>query len=315
MAERNCSAMLDAKFSEGKNVCVGLDTDSSEISKEIDEFLRNKYKIPPSGSQGVVMRRFNREIIGATCDLVAAYKYNYWFYANQMYQGLHALQYSINSSREFAPDVPIILDFKAGDIGVSMKKAAEFAFEKLGVDAVTVNPWGGCDDGLDAFFEYEDKMIFVWCKGSNAGSREIQSLYALPGRYTPQHFINPGNVGVGYKQWVKHVAESIVPLYKMLAEQVHYWNMHDNIGLVVGATYPDELKEVRKIVGDEMPILVPGIGAQGGDVEEAVKAAGPRTLFNSSRGIIYASKELDFAEAARTKVVILQNEIDKWRSG
>jgi len=314
MSQRNCMVLLNTKFDEGKNVCVGLDTDPTEISQEIDAFLRDKYKIPLYGSQGAVMRRFNEEIIRATCDLVAAYKYDYWFYANQMYQGLHALQCSINFSKEFAPDAPIILDFKAGGIGISMKKAAEFAFEKLGVDAVTVNPWGGYEDGLDAFLEYEDKMIFVWCRGSNVGSRDIQGLYALPGRYTPQHLVNPGYVGVPYEKWVKHVAESIIPLYQMLAEQVHYWNVYDNVGLVVGGTCPEEIKIVRESAPDYIPLLIPAIGAQGGDLEASVKAGGPRTLFNSSRGIIYASKDLDFAEAARAEVVRLQNEIDQYRS-
>jgi len=287
----NCAEMLDAKFAEGKNVCVGLDTDPQEISKEIDEFLRDKYKIPPSASQGVVMREFNKEIVRATCDLAGAYKYNYWFYANQLYQGLHALECSIAFSKKFASDVPIILDFKVGDVGLSMKKAAEFAFDNLGVDAATVNPWGGYEDGLDAFFGYKDKMIFVWCKSSNKGGGDFQSM-------------NAGDL---------HERKNYARLYFAVAHRaVEVWNGQGNCGLVIGADDPWVVNMLRIIAGD-MPFLVPGIGAQGGDLAAAVQAAGPRALFNSSRGIIYASKGLDFAEAARMEAIQLQDEINKYR--
>jgi len=298
----NCAEMLDAKFAEGKNVCVGLDTDPQEISKEIDEFLRDKYKIPPSASQGVVMREFNKEIVRATCDLAGAYKYNYWFYANQLYQGLHALECSIAFSKKFASDVPIILDFKVGDVGLSMKKAAEFAFDNLGVDAATVNPWGGYEDGLDAFFGYKDKMIFVWCRSSNKGARDFQDLDILG--WTGDQERGRLKISFLYAEIAKRAAQ--------------LWNVNGNCGLVIGATFPEELKQIRKLVGDEMPILVPGIGAQGGDLVAAVKVAmptgrqaGPRTLFSASRSIIYASKGLDFAEAARAKAEEMHEEIRK----
>lgn len=279
MRERNCMEMLNAKFSEGKNVCVGLDTDPKEISEEIDDFLRGKHHLPPSHSIGPLMSAFNKEIIKATCDIVDAYKFNLKFYLAELHQGLWALQESIAFAKEAAPDVPLILDSKDGDVGVSMKKAAEFAFDRLGIDAVTVNPWGGYGDGLDAFFEYIDKCIFVWCRSSNTGAKNFQN-----------------------------------PLYKRVASYaVNNWNDNGNCGLVVGATYPRGLECVRKLVGN-MPILIPGIGAQGGDLKAAVRAGGLSTAFNSSRGVIYKSKGLDFAQAARAEVIRLQTEIDKSRS-
>jgi orotidine-5'-phosphate decarboxylase len=180
--------------------------------------------------------------------------------------------------------VPIILDGKFGDIGHSAAKYAKFAFEELGVDAVTVDPWGGRADGLDAFLEYKDKGIFVWCRGSNKGAEEFQDR-----------------------------------LYLDVALRVgKLWNTAGNCGLVMGATHPTKFVEVRRVVGD-MPMLIPGIDAQKGDLEKSIEAAictdlttGERSLpaiINSSRGIIYASKGEDFTEAARKKTEEFNDKI------
>lgn len=269
MVARNGKALLDAKLAEGKYVCVGLDTENKKVPHCI---LPGYDKIVRIGHR---MRDFNTAIIQTTKDLVCAYKYNVGFYLAEGFPGLLALQESVAIAKEIAPDVITIGDGKFGDIGISSKKWAQFAFEVIGFDAVTVNPLGGYEDCLDAFFMYEDKMIFVWCEGSNKGAMDFQAIIC------------------------KIVAR----------DAVYFWNKHNNCGLVIGATYPDELKQVRKVVGEETPILVPGIGAQGGDLEAAVKAAGPRTLFTSSRGIIYASSGPDFAEAARKEVITIQSRI------
>jgi orotidine-5'-phosphate decarboxylase len=161
------------------------------------------------------------------------------------------------------------------------------AFDYLGVDAITVHPYLGAE-ALRPFLDRADKGIIVLCRTSNPGAREFQDLE------------------VGGK-----------PLYKVVARQVaERWNEHGNCAVVVGATYPDELAEIRSIIGD-MPILIPGIGAQGGDVEKTVKAGksadGTGMIINSSRGVIFASSGEDFAEAARTEVERLNGLINQYR--
>lgn len=291
MKKRNFMRLLEAKFKSGKHVCVGLDTDPEKISEEIEVLIREEYGLPPSNAIGPLMFGFNRRIIEMTKDLVCAYKFNLKFYLAEMHQGLFALEQSIALIREVAPKVLTILDSKDGDVGVSMAKAAEFAFNKLGVDALTVNPWGGYENGLDAFFQYKDKGIFVWCQSSNEGHRDFQ--------------------------W-RERAGLIAAL-----KAAHEWNDHGNCGVVAGATYPDQIAEIRRRI-DGVPILIPGIGAQGGDLEETIKAAmyldqetGKKILpaiISSSRDIIYASCGEDFAECTRAEVMRLNREIGKYKN-
>lgn len=312
MRKRSCMEMLQGKFEEGKNVCVGLDTSLKEISKEVEEFLRGTYCLPPSGASGPLMLAFNREIIEATKDLVACYKLNRAFYEGM--QGVWALHMTSKYLKDAAPDMSWIFDSKYGDVGNTCKEYARYVFEELCADAVTVNPWGGYADGLDVFFDHKNKCIFVWCRGSNKGSRELQDIE-----------ITRISSGALYDQ----------PFYEFVAEVVsgfneytgpapqNGWNKFLNCGVVVGATEGGQLSRVRGSVGD-MPILVPGIGAQGGELEAAVKEVGymdPQNgqrslpaLFNSSRGIIYKEKGPDFAKEARAEVIRLQSEIDRYRS-
>jgi len=306
--------MRENKRIENKYVCVGLDVSSDNIPPEIIAFLRKELRVD-FGAKGPLVKAFNRKIIEATNDIAATYKYNLGFYLADGLQGLWALQESVEMSRVIAPDVPIILDGKFGDVGLSSSQYAKFAFEELRVDAVTVNPWGGRADGLDAFLEYKDKGIFVWCRGSNNGAEEFQDIEFLS-----------ISAGALYDK----------PIYELIAERVsgfnEYegpvpeagWNVNANCGVVMGATYPEQLARVRQVVGD-MPILIPGIGAQKGDLEKAVEAAihidlktGKKSLpaiFNSSRGIIYASEGEDFAEAARQKAIEMNDEIMKALGG
>ncbi|MEE8637707.1 MAG: orotidine-5'-phosphate decarboxylase [Candidatus Margulisiibacteriota bacterium] len=221
---------------------------------------------------------FNREIINATKDLVCAYKPNIAFYERYGIYGLSSLIKTIEFIQ--TTDIPVILDAKRGDIGHSSAAYAESIFKVYKADAVTVNPYLG-HDSVEPFLEYQDKGTFVLCLTSNPGAKDFQS-----------------------------------ELFLDVAYKVKKWNKYGNCGLVVGATKPEELKEIRNIIED-MPILIPGIGAQGGDLEASVKYGvnkqGNRAIINSSRSIIYASKEDNFAEAARNAAQKLKDSINQQR--
>jgi orotidine-5'-phosphate decarboxylase len=282
-------------------VCVGLDSDYSQIG---EGFSKGR-------SVWQAMFEFNSAIIGETHDWVCAYKPNTAFYEYRGEHGWGALRDTINRIQVVAPDVPIILDAKRTDIGNTNKGYAEMAFDLLGADAITVNPYFG-GEALGPFLERKDKGVIVLCKTSNPGAGEIQDL-----------LIPIEALSLGAKVYFKTIAEQVDPLsYSSIAvrlyEYIAYraaneWNKNSNVLLVVGATYPDELKKVRRIVGD-MPILVPGIGAQKGDLEATVKAGldsqGFGMIINSARGIIFASKGEDFAEAAGREAKKLRDQIN-----
>jgi orotidine-5'-phosphate decarboxylase len=228
---------------------------------------------------------FNRAIIDATADLVCAYKPQFAHYAAVGAE--EELERTIEYIHTEYPGIPVILDSKRGDIGNTADKYAAEAFDRYGADAITVNPYMGSDT-LEAYLRRADKGVIVLCRTSNPGAKDLQDL------------------DVGGRRLYQVVAE-------MAAKR---WNANGNCLLVVGATYPRELAEVRAIVGD-MPLLVPGIGAQGGDVEAAVKngrtAAGTGLVINSSRGILYASSGEDFARAARGATLTLREQINAHR--
>ncbi len=228
---------------------------------------------------------FNRAIVDATADLVCAYKPQIAHFAAVGAED--QLQDTLRYIRERAPGVPVILDSKRGDIGSTAEKYAREAFERYGADAVTVNPYLG-RDSVEPFLARADKGVVILCRTSNAGARELQDLQ-IDGR----------------------------KLYQIVAEKVaREWNTHGNCLLVVGATYPAELADVRSRTGD-MTFLVPGIGAQGGDVEQAVRSGrrpdGRGLVINSSRGIIYAGSGEDFAAAARRATLKLRAAINAVR--
>jgi orotidine-5'-phosphate decarboxylase len=215
---------------------------------------------------------FNKQIIEATSDLVCSYKPNIAFYERLGPSGWEILKKTISIIPE---SVPVIVDAKRGDIGNTSAMYAKAIFEDLGGDAVTLSPYLG-EDSLAPFFEYKDKFAFILCVTSNAGAQDFQFL-EIDGR----------------------------PLYQHVAESVLKWNRNDNLGLVVGAPYPQKIKEVRTISGN-LPFLIPGVGAQGGDLEAAVRFGSDDgtslVVVNSARGVIYASDGLDFAEKAREEV-------------
>lgn len=231
---------------------------------------------------------FNKAIIDATADLVCAYKPNTAFYESRGKNGIEALKMTCDYMTSNYPDIPIILDAKRGDIGNTNEGYAKFAFDYLGADAITLHPYLGIET-LGSFLNWADKEIFILCRTSNPGAGELQDLQ-VNGK----------------------------PLYQVVAENVAgEWNSNSNCGLVVGAPYPAELEIVRRIVGDGFPLLIPGIGAQGGDVEKTVKAGvdskGLNAIINSSRGIIFASNGEDFTQKARIEAEKLMNEINKFR--
>ncbi|MDO8667916.1 MAG: orotidine-5'-phosphate decarboxylase [bacterium] len=293
MSERNFNQLLEAQWTRGNLVCVGLD---SELDK-IPLFVREK-----AISSSDAIAAFNRAIVNATKDVVCAYKSNMAFYESCGTSGLNALLKTIFYIREAAPDVPVILDAKRADIGNTNNGYAVAAFDYFKADAITVHPYLG-QEALEPFLKRANKGIIVLCRTSNKGAGEFQDL-PVPILVRPP--VQGGDAS-------RDFTSSTIPLYQRVAYNVACkWNNNGNCAVVVGATYPDELAEVREIVGN-MPILIPGIGAQGGDLEKTVKAGrdnrGRGMIINSSRGIIFASAGEDFAEAARRETIKLHEAI------
>ena len=233
---------------------------------------------------GLGVFEFNKAIIDATADLVCAYKPNIAFYEALGNEGLDALK----RTRDYVPEaIPVIIDAKRGDIGNSAKAYARGLFDYFKFDAMTASPYLGFDS-LEPFIQYRDRGVFILCRTSNAGAVDFQSLSL--------------ETDGDHKM-----------LFEIVAEKVNHWNTHGNLGLVVGATYPEELKLIRQRYPD-MPLLIPGIGAQGGELSEVVKygvdAGRRRTIINSSRQILYASKGQDFAGAARQAALELRDRIN-----
>ncbi|PPD57887.1 orotidine-5'-phosphate decarboxylase [Dehalogenimonas etheniformans] len=244
-------------------LCVGLDPEPGKLPAGIGVF------------------EFCKGIIDATYDLVCAYKPNAAFFEALRDDGCSTLKKVINTVPN---NIPVILDAKRGDIGNTAKAYARSAFDELGANAVTVNPYMGFDS-LEPFIEYSDKGIFVLCRTSNPGAADFQSL------------------DCGGK-----------PLYQVVADKVESWNRQGNLGLVVGATQPDELKAIRD-AHPTLPLLIPGVGAQGGSLELSVKYGNTGDglgIINVSRQIIYASSGPDFAAAARTAALKLRDEINRY---
>ncbi len=228
---------------------------------------------------------FCRAIVDSTAGFVCCFKPQIAHFAALAADD--ALQRLIAHIHASHPGIPVILDAKRGDIGSTAQHYASEAFERFGADAVTANPYLG-RDSLQPFLDRADKGVVILCRTSNPGARDLQDL-VVEGR----------------------------PLYQHVAEKIaRDWNGNGNCALVVGATWPEQLREVRTIVGD-VPFLVPGVGAQGGDVEAVVRTAktadGTGLVVSSSRAILYASSGDDFAEAAGNAAMALRDEINRYR--
>jgi orotidine-5'-phosphate decarboxylase len=271
----SCAELLAKHFAAGRHLAVGLDTDPERIPTSVE----------PSASPAERVVEFNRAIVSATADVAAAYKPNAAFYEALGEDGFHALEETIGTIREHAPGAAVILDAKRADIGSTNAGYVSAAFDRLGADAITVHPYLG-GEALAPFLAREEKLVFVLARTSNPGAGEFQDLED-GGR---------------------------VPLYRHVARAVaRDWNAAGNCGLVVGATYPEEMRAVREDIPATMPILIPGVGAQGGDVAATVAAnragGSDAYLIAASRSIVYASPGEDFAAAARAAAESLDGEI------
>jgi orotidine-5'-phosphate decarboxylase len=228
---------------------------------------------------------FNQQIIEATRDLVCAYKPNIAFYEKHGERGITMLRKTVEMIPE---EIPVILDCKRGDIGSTAKAYAEAYFDDLGVDAVTVNPYMGFDS-IEPFLNYEDRGVFVLARSTNPGAADFQDL-----------MVNGA------------------PLYEHVARKALTWNQHDNVGFVAPSTVPKALQLIRRISGPNVPILIPGLGAQGGTVNNAIQNGanlrGEMAILNVSRSVLYASNGTDFAQAARQAAEKMRHEINDARN-
>jgi len=272
-------SLLAERWQKNTFVCVGLDADYQQLPETVKQ----------GKSVEEALFAFNRAIIDATHDLVCAYKPNAAFYEAQGDGGLRALMRTVQYIKEVYPSIPTILDAKRADIGSTNLGYVQAAFDIIGVDAITVHPYLG-KEALAPFLTRAEKGILVLVKTSNPGAGEFQDLLVGPAQE---------------------------PLYQVIARHVaEQWNANGNCGIVIGATYPEDLRKARAIVGD-MPILIPGIGTQGGAVAATVAAGknskGQGMIINASRGIIFASRGSDFAQAARAATEGLRDEINSYR--
>ena len=273
-------ARLEARWDAGLFACIGLDP----VFTRLPAVLREATGPAPSReARAAALAAFCCAIVDATAQAACAFKPNAAFFEAEGAPGLQALKTVVDHIRATAPDVPVIYDAKRGDIGSTNQGYADHAFDALGADAVTVHPYLG-QEALAPFLERRDRGTIVLVRTSNPGGDEFQDL------------------PVGGE-----------PLYRVVARRVaEGWNRNGNCAVVVGATYPAELAAVRAIVGD-MPILIPGIGAQGGDLRRTVAAGrdarGRGIIISASRSILYASPGEDFAAAARVEAERLTAEI------
>lgn len=273
--------MIKAKWQEGKFVCIGLDID---LEKVPSGFF-------PNNSEQERMELFAKRIIKSTLNVVCCYKINSAFYEAYGSKGMEAIQAIISYIKKSDRQVnktPVILDYKRADIGNTNEGYAKSAFSFLDADAVTVNPYLG-SEAMKPFLECRDKGIIVLCRTSNLGASELQDVHLQT---------NGASVRV-----FEHIAITVRDI----------WNYNNNCLMVVGATVPEQLKAVRSIVPN-MPLLIPGVGAQGGTLEDVIENGlddnGEGVIINNSRGVLYASDDfMDFTQAARKVVEDMNKKI------
>ena len=264
-------------------LCVGLDPDITRLPE------------PYQGNAGKIYD-FCAAIVDATADLALAYKSQIAYFAAARAE--EQLERLVQHIRRAAPHVPVILDSKRGDIGSTAEQYAIEAFERYGCDAVTLSPFMGADS-FAPYLKRHGKGAFLLCRTSNAGGNDLQAqrLQSINGQPL---------------------------LYEHIAQQAHAeWNSNGQLGLVVGATYPQELARVRQLA-PSLPLLIPGVGAQGGDAAATVQAAwrgsasggagatitsSAFAIVNSSRAILYASSQADFAQAARAAALATRDTL------
>lgn len=272
MQQMKFMELLQSRWQLGHFLCVGLDTDYGKLPQCCRE-----------GSLVEAVFQFNRAIIEATAPYCCAFKPNTAFYEGYGLEGIEALIKTNRFLKECYPEIPIILDAKRADIGNTNQGYHRAAYDVFSADAITVHPYLG-KEALKPFLEDPVHGVIVLCHTSNPGAAEFQELKA------------------GASELYLEVAGRVA----------RDWNDNGNCGLVVGATYPEQLGEVRKVAG-ALPILIPGIGAQGGDLVQTVtnglNASGAGMIINASRSILYAASGPNFAQAAATEAAKVDAEI------
>jgi orotidine-5'-phosphate decarboxylase len=278
--EKSFNGMLEKRQKAVNSLlCVGIDPDYSKIPQI--------FKGNSPEDVGSALRKFGETIVDATHDLVCAYKPNIAFYEEFGDAGLNALVELIEHIREIDPEIPIILDAKRTDIGNTNAPYVRMAFDHMKADAITVNPYFG-GEALKPFLDRKDKGVFVLCKTSNPGAAQEQDdriyLKDLP-KEMSDYFVSLDGV-------VEKIdGQTFIRKYQKVAyEAANEWNKNGNVSLVVGATYPEDLAKVRKIVKDKVKILIPGLGAQGGKPGDLVKGFDSEmggVVANMSRAIIF----------------------------
>lgn len=277
-------------------LCIGLDTNIKKIPEHL---LKSEDPI----------FKFNKAIIEKTFDLICCYKLNIAYYSADGLKGLESLIKTIGYIHDRYSDVPVILDAKRADIGSTSEQYAKEVFDVINAEAVTVNPYLGFD-AIEPFLKYKDKGIIILCRTSNPGASDFQDLIIKA--QEPKVAIETHLRGGSDRTPLE------IPLYMQVAEKVVEWNKkYGNCLMVVGATWPEELKKIREIA-PEMFFLVPGIGTQGGDLENTLKNGLTKEksglIIHSARAIIYASSGEDFAEKAREKAIQMRDSINKYRT-
>jgi len=270
--------LVMASRQQNSLLCVGLDPEPGRFPAELQKL---------STAKAVV--HFCQEIIGATASCVCAYKPNLAFFEVLGPEGMYVFQEVLSA---IPAHIPIIVDAKRGDLGNTARNYAAAVFDVYGCDAVTVNPYLGYDS-VAPFLAYHDKGVILLCRTSNPSARDFQDLLVY------------GEKG------------QVSPLYEIVAQRAQSWNKAGNCGLVVGATYPQELRTIRALCPD-MPILIPGVGAQGGNLEASVAAGvdaiGEKAMIAVSRSVLYAGTGADFATAAANEARLLRDRINEVRS-
>ncbi len=299
----NFKGRVQSRQERGLMSCVGLDSDSSKLPKGI-----------PGRTVTQKMVRFSCEIVDATCDIAGCYKPNIAFWEAHGGPGISALGKVTKHIRQVAPETPIILDAKRGDIGNTNNGYVQLA-KTLDVDAMTVHPTLG-REAMQPFLDNSDFCAIVLCKTSNPGAGEFQDLEGCVYRDAMLQLVggakrldelikkmNWSELSTPFHCFVR------IPLYQYVTLRTSQnWNIKSNCGLVVGATYSDELIKVRELAPDSF-LLIPGVGKQGGDAKQAAGIARKNFVINSSRDIIFASNGADYAQAARAKLAELNAAI------
>jgi orotidine-5'-phosphate decarboxylase len=269
--------LLTASRAQNSLLCVGLDPERDRQPAQLHD-------MPVARA----ITYYCRAIIEATAPYVCAFKPNLAFFEVLGPEGMYVFQEVLQA---IPGHIPVIVDAKRGDLGNTARNYAAAVFDVYGCDAVTVNPYLGYDS-VAPFLAYHEKGVILLCRTSNPSARDFQDVLVC---------------GEG---------EEVRPLYEVVAQRVQSWNKAGNCGLVVGATYPQELRDIRSMCPD-MPILVPGVGAQGGDLEASVAAGvdafGEKAIIAVSRAVLFASEGTDFATAAANEARALRNRINEVR--